>query len=509
MKTVIDGIAKSFLSNEFEEKRFESWTSDNHYAIFAETGAGKSTLLLDKFTSWTEKQIPMKKILYLYNRKSMYEQFAKKYEQEHVNLTTSTYQDIEARAKGIGVKDYIDSFDYILCDECHYFVSDAAFNENTFLSYEAINNCNGTAIYITGTPHYFMKMVNKLHKPLKILREVNHSNNNVKTISVIRSKQVIQDMQLKALNEGSKVVSFSNWISILQRMKEAAKEFKTAILMAEENDKAYLMDLKVKNTIENSTDENGNDISNVFVDYLGCTSAYENGINFNIEGSVTVAFPTYINWTSLEQSRSRVRYFKNTIINMLVRIPHGITLNNLEAKYKKEIKEIKEIQTKKPKKEDMPFGYEIYNKYNDFALAYKDIQLHEVQKMKTVDNLIEYFKEKLHEFYPNAEIEVIDSNDLIDIDSVIEEFIGDNEEINLIDIEDKERFINAINEVYKDKEHTGRKLKLNKISKIMKELNSTYSLIKLPSPVKIKNAEGKATTTTVWKILIKHLKKIK
>lgn len=109
-----------------------------------------------------------------------------------------------------------------MCDECHYHISDSSFNVNTYLSYEAVNNCNGTAIYITGTPDYFMKMANKLHKPLKILREVNHSNNNVKTISVIRSKQVIQDMQLKALNEGSKVVSFSNWINMLQGVEKTA-----------------------------------------------------------------------------------------------------------------------------------------------------------------------------------------------------------------------------------------------------------------------------------------------
>lgn len=487
-----------YLSEEFGEERFEDWNCDSHYAIFAETGSGKTSLMLNDFTSWTEKQVPMKSVLYCFNRKSMREQFAKRYTEKHKNLTICSYQGIEKHARGIGVQSFINSFDYIICDEAHYFLSDS-FNEKTFLSFEAIANCKGTAIFITGTPYYFMEMANKLHKPLMTLREVDHSNNNVKTITVMKSKQVIQDMQLKALNKGSKVISFSNWINTLQRMEQAANGFRTALLMAEENKKAkYLMDWKVKNDIENSTDENGKDIANVFVDYLGCTSAYENGVNFNIEGSITVAFPTFINWTSLEQSRSRVRYFKNTSIDMLVRVPHGITLNNLEDKYKKEIKEIKEKQKEKPIKENMPFGYDIYNKYNDFVLAYKEIQLREVQKMKSVDDLIEYYVEKLQELYPNAEINVNNSNELIDIDSVIEEFIEDDEEINLINIEEKERFINAMNEVIKDKEHTGRKLKLNKISKKLIELNSAYRLIKSPKPVKIKNAEGKATTTTKW-----------
>lgn len=491
--------SKYYLSDEFEEKDFQSWTNDKHILIVANAGAGKTTLMLDKFTSWAEKQEPMKRVLYLHNRNVMKAQFADRKAEEHKNLEICSYQGIEERTKDIkiDVQNYIDSFDYILSDECHYFVSDAAFNKKTFLSYEAVNNCKGTAIYFTATPKFFLRMTDKLNKPLKIIDKTDLSKKNIQKIYLAKNLDIFNKFEAKLL-EKQKIIHFENDNDKL-KLKESkySKEgYKAAMVLSEySEDKNYMND-EVAEQIKHSTDEKGNDIANVFTDWLGCTSAYENGVNFNIEGSVTVSFAKYINWTSLEQSLSRVRNFKDNNVNMLICLPHKNFFRNIDF-VEPEVIDYLEYCNEKTDKNAV-FGRDEYYKYNDFVIAYHKIGLDEVQEILNADDKIKYYKEKLHELYPNAEIVVIDSNDLIDIDSTIEKFMEGNEEINLIYPEEKEKFVNTINELLKDKEHTGRKLKLNKISKKMKELNSSYCLTKYPKAVKIKNNEGKETTTTKW-----------
>lgn len=491
---------KRHLSNEFKEKNFESWNNDKHILIVANAGDGKTTLMLDKFTSWAEQQEPMRSVLYLHNRNIMKDQFADRYAEEHKNLEICSYQGIEKKAKDINtdVQSFINSFDYILCDECHYFVSDAAFNETTFLSYEAVDRCKGTAIYFTATPKYFLKMKNKLTKSLNIIYKNGLNPKNIKEIFLAKNLNIFDKFEKKSLEEQKVIIHFENDSDNLKYKAEcySNKGYKAEMLVAEKNKNEGYMDKEVVEQIKHSTDEKGNDIANVFTEWLGCTSAYENGVNFNIEGSVLVSFTKYINWTSLEQSRSRVRNFNNNNVNMLICIPHKGFLNNIALKKKQLIDYLKVGQEKSDR--NAVFGGNAYNRFNDFRITFHEIELEEIEAILNSEDKIEYYRQKSHELYPNAKIRVIDNNDLIDIDSVIKEFIGDNEEMELIDAEEKKRFINVINEVLKDKEHIGRKLKLNKISKKLIDLNSNYRLIKYSKHVKIKNVEGKVTTATKW-----------
>ena len=66
-----------YLSDIINNKSFEGLTNKNDHLLIANAGSGKTVLLLDNFTLWAKEQ--NKTILYLYNRKSMKNQFALSY----------------------------------------------------------------------------------------------------------------------------------------------------------------------------------------------------------------------------------------------------------------------------------------------------------------------------------------------------------------------------------------------------------------------------------------------
>ncbi|MFP3361181.1 DEAD/DEAH box helicase family protein, partial [Planococcus sp. SIMBA_143] len=73
----------------------------------------------------------------------------------------------------------IDTFDYIVCDEAHYFISDSSFNPATELAFNFLNdNEEAVKIFMTGTPDglYYLPWA----QGLKMLKEADYYNNKVK-----------------------------------------------------------------------------------------------------------------------------------------------------------------------------------------------------------------------------------------------------------------------------------------------------------------------------------------
>lgn len=492
------------LSEEFFEKDFKSWAKENHYLIAAETSAGKSTLMLDKFTEWAKKS--GENVLFLCNRKAMLNQFAHKYAEKHENLTVMLYQTLEDKAKTFGAQNFVDSFSYVICDEVHYWLSDH-FNFTTFLSFNAVNNCKNTAIFLTGTPDYFMKLSDKFKKPLKVLRKVNHYNNNVKRVFISKNKKFVEDMQLMRLQRDEHVIQFNKYVSNLLRESDEFSKYTSAVLMSERNDLYFLTNKKVEKEILNST-EQGKDIANVSVKWLGCTSAYENGVNFNIEGSVLVVFPSYINWTSLEQSRSRVRNFKNTSVDIVIYVPRTPTLEKEKDNLIKIIADLKDVRKAfkelddidldeilaLPAYKDGEFGienYQDYIDYNEMTLLAYETQLEEIETLLNVKDRSKYYYKKISELYPNAEIKFANKNHTIDYDSIMKEFINEDGSDTWLDKEQQNKLGAIFAELKVDEKHATNKVGVNKIGKELKENHSLYS-------IESKNKRDGAKVKTKW-----------
>lgn len=143
---------------------FEKWGNKTCEFIDAQTGCGKTTFILDYVLPYMAKN--NKKILYLVNRSILKQQLEEDVinhratERYFINIMTYQFlekQILENQYENINgqinlMRDYL-SYDCIICDECHYFLTDATYNTNTFVSFIWIieNFYNKIRVYMSAT----------------------------------------------------------------------------------------------------------------------------------------------------------------------------------------------------------------------------------------------------------------------------------------------------------------------------------------------------------------------
>ena len=126
---------------------FKTWQPGEHILISAGCGTGKTTFAVGVLAEYARAK--GKSILFLSSRKALNHTLVCRHSQKGVCFRT--YQAIE--------QDLLDGysplkgFDYIVCDEAHFFVSDSTFNYRTEESWRAISSSKAIIIYMTGTPN--------------------------------------------------------------------------------------------------------------------------------------------------------------------------------------------------------------------------------------------------------------------------------------------------------------------------------------------------------------------
>lgn len=132
-KTVSDIISVSDL---------ESWTPKNIIIISAGTGRGKSYFVKNHLYQYAKSA--GKKILFLIHRTNCVTQFRQEIERDGKSDTIDimTYQKIESDILHFNAHMNFNQYSYIVCDEFHYFISDANFNNTTDISFDEILNAN-------------------------------------------------------------------------------------------------------------------------------------------------------------------------------------------------------------------------------------------------------------------------------------------------------------------------------------------------------------------------------
>lgn len=160
-----------YLINLVEED-YKKWTSKDLVFLFSGTGSGKTTFVLQKVSLRYLQE--GKKVLYLVPRKILQEQInqdmidIKSQEPDRTaeyneNFVIWTYQSLEESLEDDKKRKKISkSFDLVICDEFHYFITDAAFNANTRLSYRFIfYHIKGLKLFLSATPYDMMKYLEK------------------------------------------------------------------------------------------------------------------------------------------------------------------------------------------------------------------------------------------------------------------------------------------------------------------------------------------------------------
>lgn len=186
-------MGKRYITDEIGNE-YQNWTNGDIIFITASTGAGKSYFILNVYLDWIIQRGG--KLLYLVNRRILREQLQNEVNTEiariisrthglSVNIQNyiwiTTYQALENKLKssffdGCTVMERMKEFTCVVCDECHYFYTDANFNTGTELSFAFIRELfsNKLQIYISATADSIKEaMENYLKKRQDVVQTIN------------------------------------------------------------------------------------------------------------------------------------------------------------------------------------------------------------------------------------------------------------------------------------------------------------------------------------------------
>ncbi len=128
---------KKWVSDKITDEEIQKWNKGDIITVRAGTGYGKSHFIKHKL--FKHADLNNGKILMLIHRKDCITQFRKEIKEEgrqnHIHV--QSYQSIEAKVRDVGYYDF-SHYSYIVCDEFHYFIQDASFNNYTDLSLNAV-----------------------------------------------------------------------------------------------------------------------------------------------------------------------------------------------------------------------------------------------------------------------------------------------------------------------------------------------------------------------------------
>lgn len=138
-------MPKKYISEVINDD-YKGWKTGDIILIKSPTGSGKSEFIKKKLLNWCKDQ--HKSMLLLSNRTLLYKQQVSDIESDlngvFSKITLGLYQSFNE-----GIEDY----DFVVCDECHYFFEDASFNRNTDIIYKKIQNYSaGIVILLSATP---------------------------------------------------------------------------------------------------------------------------------------------------------------------------------------------------------------------------------------------------------------------------------------------------------------------------------------------------------------------
>lgn len=250
--------------SEIIGEEYQDWKSGNLILIKGGTGSGKTYFvrnILDNYCRGNDK-----KILYLSNRNSLKEQFKNSLDNQTI-IAVMNYQEVEEIL--LRGKDYHE-YDYIICDEAHYFFTDASFNNKTNLVLEKIlKDDKIIKLFMTATSrileYYFQH--NDVNINYKYEHETDYSYINL--IEAFNTDESVYTI-IESIPKDEQIMFFS--ISA-KRAYDVAKKYNGAFICSQYNKDGYYKYVdkdELNNIIIN--EEFNNHI-------LCCTTALDNGIN--------------------------------------------------------------------------------------------------------------------------------------------------------------------------------------------------------------------------------------
>ena len=171
-----------YYMTDYIGEEYKEWKNEDCIFLSASTGSGKTFFILRILLPFLNKE--NKRILYLVNRTILKEQIEVElnnlsYDEHVKSIKIMTYQTIEKlicdceddenkndNYYGLRKVKKFTEYDCVVCDECHYFLTDSNYNTNTALSFRFIqeNYFGKIRIFISSTINDIEDFIRKDNK---------------------------------------------------------------------------------------------------------------------------------------------------------------------------------------------------------------------------------------------------------------------------------------------------------------------------------------------------------
>ncbi|OLO40302.1 DNA helicase [Alkalihalophilus pseudofirmus] len=359
--------------------KIRSWNNGDIITIKAGTGAGKSYFVKNILYAFVKKD--SKKILMLIHRKNCVDQFQDEIEKSNKTDTIDimTYQKIESIYKKNETFDF-SKYEYIICDEFHYFMSDAAYNKTTDMSLDAIlDQKDKIRIFMSATGEYMKRYINGYKKLETKDYDIPINFNFIKELTFFNKDNTLEQFINEAIKEKKKSIFF---IQSAKKAYELYKKYEEyCIFNCSKNNGDYYKYVnidKIDNMLKN---EKFNDL------ILITTTCMDAGVNIRdielqhivCDVKDTGTLIQCLGRKRLEKKNDKIYLYIKTITNQ--------QLGGIETQLKKKIEMAEYLRKYGVKKYIMKYPRE----YDHYSIVYDETVDEDDKGTKKVNDLM-YFK---------------------------------------------------------------------------------------------------------------------
>lgn len=225
------------VSDVITEENIQSWGKGSIITIEAGTGQGKSYFIKNKLYNYAKQK--NKKILMLIHRVNCVNQFQAEIERDDKTdiIEIMTYQKLEYIYKNKGEFDFSE-YEYLICDEYQFFVTDAAYNRFTDISLNVLlEQKEKTRIFMSATGNHMKLYLNKFKKLPIIEYKLPISHDTIRELIFFNSSDSLEVFMQSAIDNNFKSIFF---IQSATKAYELHKKFKNySLFNCGQSDKHY------------------------------------------------------------------------------------------------------------------------------------------------------------------------------------------------------------------------------------------------------------------------------
>ena len=196
------------VSEVISSNKVLSWDYNDIITISAGTGLGKSYFIKNILYDLCQQN--NKKILMMVHRVNCKDQFQSEIERDCKTdiIQIMTYQKLEAMIHNYKIHFDFSEYEYIVCDEFHYFLSDASFNITTDISLNEILSQDTIRIFMSATGDNMKNYINEKKNLKTIDYELPANYNFIKSLTFYNNDETLEKFIEETVEKNNKGIFF-------------------------------------------------------------------------------------------------------------------------------------------------------------------------------------------------------------------------------------------------------------------------------------------------------------